>query len=68
MTGVDSVAIKMAAGYNLLRPLEWQALSSSERFAMIKAHRVIFLSAGESVPTREALEWLAAYSSGAGVQ
>lgn len=68
MTAVDSVAIKMAAGYNLLQPLEWQALSSSERFAMIKAQRVIFLRAGESVPTREALEWLAAYSSRDGAQ
>ena len=61
MTAIDSVAIKMAAGYNVMRPSDWQALASAERFDLIKAQRVVFLSQGESVPVRAALEWLAAY-------
>ncbi len=58
---IDSVAIKMAAGYNVMRPADWQALAPTERFDLIKAQRVVFLRDGESVPVRTALEWLAAH-------
>ena len=61
MNGVDSIAVKMAAGYNMMRPLEWQALAQQERFDLVKAHRVVFLCEGQSVPVREALAWLSAH-------
>lgn len=59
MTGVDSIAVQMSAGYNVLNPMQWQLLSEAERFDLIKAKRVVFLCDGESVPVRDALQWLA---------
>ena len=57
---IDSVAIKMAAGYNVMTPQDWQGLPADERFALVKAHRAVFLSDGISVATRDALAWLGA--------
>lgn len=55
---IDSIAIKMAAGYNVLTPKAWQALEKDERFELVKAKRAVFMSNGVSVPAREALSWL----------
>ena len=57
---IDSIAVKMAAGYNLMHPQAWQAMSRQERFDLVKAQRVVFLSNDVSVSARAALRWLAA--------
>jgi hypothetical protein len=57
---IDSVAVKMAAGYNVISAAQWQALPSSHRFELVKAQRSIFMSRERAVPAREALRWLAA--------
>lgn len=59
MSGVDSIAIRMAAGYNVVKPAQWQEMDRAERFDLVKAKRVVFMCRGESVPVREALLWLA---------
>lgn len=55
---IDSVAIKMAAGYNVMTPRAWQDRAAKERFKLVKARRVVFMSNGVSVPPRAALRWL----------
>ncbi len=61
---IDTIAIKMPAGYNMMPPDEWQALHEEQRFNLIKAKRVAFLSAGVSIPVRPALRWLADHAGG----
>ncbi len=56
---IESVAIKMSAGYNVVSSLEWQAMAADERFELVKAQRAIFMSNETAVPAREALRWLA---------
>lgn len=60
---IDAIAVKMVAGYNNLTPHAWQAMSKDQRFELVKAKRVVFMSNGVSVPAREALTWLAANSA-----
>lgn len=61
---IDHIAIKKAAGYNMVRPAEWDTLSREEQFELIKAKRVIFLCGERAIPTREALQWLAQDAAG----
>lgn len=63
MSGVDNVAIKMAAGYNVIKPDAWQALPKAERFELVKAHRVVFMCQGKSVPVRDALAYLGSHGT-----
>lgn len=64
LSPIDAVAIKMPAGYNMMPPAEWQRLQKEQRFALIKAQRVAFLSNGVSIPVRQALQWLSEHAGG----
>ena len=55
---VDQVAIRKLGGFNFLEPAQWQSLSRDERMKLIKSGSVSFLSQGEEVPLREALQSL----------
>jgi hypothetical protein len=55
---VDQVAIRKLGGFNFLEPEQWQSIDRNERMQMIKAGTVTFLSQGEDVPLRDALQSL----------
>ena len=55
---IDQIAIRRRAGFILVQPAEWSAMDRDERLELLEAGRVEFLSRGEVVPIREALESL----------
>lgn len=61
---VDQIAVRKLGGFNFLLPEQWSALSREDRMRLIKAGAVTFLSQGEEVPLREALESLRAATEG----
>lgn len=60
---VDHISIKVNSGYNLVTVDEWLQLSVAERVSYIRGEKVQFLCGEDTVPLREALEWIKANKS-----
>ncbi len=59
---IDQIAIRKLGGFNFLQPEQWSAMSRDDRMRLIKSGVVTFLSNGEDIPLREALQALQAAS------
>ncbi len=61
---VDQVALRKLGGFNFITPLQWIAIERDERMRLIKSEAVVFLSEGDEVPLRSALQYLKDLSDG----
>jgi hypothetical protein len=61
----DQVAVRMAAGVNLLSAEEWMAIPTLEQFDLITGSKVEFLRDGERVRTTDAVRSINAVRSAA---
>ena len=58
---VHQISIQKSSGYNLIGVGEWKQMPTSEQVKLICASKVQFLTVdGDSIPARQALEWIKA--------
>ena len=53
---IDQILIKIANGHNLVTLDQWMGMPLEERICVVREDRVQFLSGGEPVGTRQALQ------------
>ena len=61
---VDQVALRKLGGFNFITPLQWVGMGREERMRLIKSEAAVFLSEGQEVPIRAALEYLKELADG----
>ncbi len=59
----DQVSVKKASGYNLVSASEFLAYPRGERALLVTEGKVQFLSDGQPIPLREALQSIRAASN-----
>lgn len=55
---IDQVAIRRSLGFDLLTTEEWLDLDVDDKKRLLLEDRVEFLSDGDEIPVREALQYL----------
>ena len=59
---IDQIAIRRRAGFVLVQPREWAEMPRADRLELLEAGQVEFLSDGDLVPIKDALESLRNFS------